>query len=79
VAGINKTNPAELTPEEVSRFARLDIDPTKINWNRVVDVNDRFLRKITIGQGDQEKQERTTNYDITVSSEIMVNFHLMNE
>jgi formyltetrahydrofolate synthetase len=37
----------------------------------VVDVNDRFLRKITIGQGDQEKQPRTTNYDITVSSEIM--------
>lgn len=31
--GITKTDPDELTEEEVSRFARLDIDPEKITWS----------------------------------------------
>lgn len=40
--------------------------------NRVLDVNDRFLRKITIGQAPTEKGfERTTGFDISVASEIM--------
>jgi methylenetetrahydrofolate dehydrogenase (NADP+) / methenyltetrahydrofolate cyclohydrolase / formyltetrahydrofolate synthetase len=70
--GIEKTDPNELTPEERSRFARLDIDPDKITWRRVVDTNDRFLREITIGQGPEEKgKTRVTGYDITVASEIM--------
>ena len=50
--GINKTKPDDLTPEEIKRFARLDVDSQTITWNRVMDTNDRFLRKITIGQGD---------------------------
>ena len=49
--GIDKSNPADLTPEEVSRFVRLDIDPDTITWRRVVDTNDRMLRDITIGEG----------------------------
>src|ERR1039458_10363788 len=53
--GINKTDPNELTPEERSRFARLDIDPDSITWRRVTDTNDRMLRQITIGQGPEEK------------------------
>uniref|UniRef100_A0A7S0WIR1 formate--tetrahydrofolate ligase n=1 Tax=Chlamydomonas leiostraca TaxID=1034604 RepID=A0A7S0WIR1_9CHLO len=70
--GITKTDPAELTPEEVRRFARLDIDPASITWRRVVDTNDRFLRGITTGQGAEERdQTRATGFDITVSSEIM--------
>jgi methylenetetrahydrofolate dehydrogenase (NADP+) / methenyltetrahydrofolate cyclohydrolase / formyltetrahydrofolate synthetase len=70
--GIEKTDPNELTPEERSRFARLDIDPDSITWRRVVDTNDRFLREITIGQGPNEKgKTRVTGYDITVASEIM--------
>jgi len=70
--GIDKTNPDELTAEEKSRFARLDIDPNSITWRRVVDTNDRFLREITIGQGPEEKgMTRRTGYDITVASEIM--------
>merc|ERR1712130_353051 len=44
-----------LTNEEVTRFARLDFDPDTITVNRVVDVNDRHLRKITIGQASTEK------------------------
>eukprot|EP00455_Lapot_gusevi_P034447 TRINITY_DN3796_c0_g2_i4.p1 TRINITY_DN3796_c0_g2~~TRINITY_DN3796_c0_g2_i4.p1 ORF type:complete len:661 (+),score=332.37 TRINITY_DN3796_c0_g2_i4:66-1985(+) len=69
--GIDKTNPDDLTAEEKTRFARLDVDPATITWNRVVDCNDRFLRTITVGQGPQENQPRTTGFDITVASEIM--------
>lgn len=70
--GINKTNPDDLTPEERSRFARLDIDANSITWRRVTDTNDRMLRQITIGQGPEEKGfTRVTGYDIAVASEIM--------
>ncbi len=70
--GISKTDPNELTPDERSRFARLDIDPDSITWRRVVDTNDRMLRGITIGQGPEEKGfTRSTGFDIAVGSEIM--------
>ncbi|XP_070018465.1 formate--tetrahydrofolate ligase [Nicotiana tabacum] len=70
--GIGKTAPEDLTPEEVNKFARLDIDPASITWRRVMDVNDRFLRKITVGQGPEEKgMVRETGFDISVASEIM--------
>ncbi len=70
--GIAKTDPNELTPEERARFAVLDIDPAGITWNRVIDISDRFLRKIEIGLGPEEKgRTRITGYDITVASEIM--------
>jgi len=70
--GIDKTDPNELTEEERSRFVRLDIDPDSITWRRVIDINDRFLRTITIGQGPDEKGfTRQTGFDITVASEIM--------
>ncbi|KAI3721932.1 hypothetical protein L2E82_32952 [Cichorium intybus] len=69
---ITKTKPEDLTPEEVNKFARLDIDPDSITWRRVMDVNDRFLRKITVGQGPDEKgMVRETAFDISVASEIM--------
>lgn len=70
--GIEKTDPMSLTEEEVTRFARLDIDPATITWQRVLDTNDRFLRKITIGQAPTEKgHTREAQFDITVASEIM--------
>jgi len=70
--GIEKTNPNDLTPEERSRFARLDIDPDTITWRRVTDTNDRMLRQITVGQGPEEKgHTRVTGFDISVASEIM--------
>ncbi|XP_068135649.1 monofunctional C1-tetrahydrofolate synthase, mitochondrial [Hyperolius riggenbachi] len=69
---INKTDPGSLTAEEISRFVRLDIDPSTVTWNRVVDTNDRFLRKITVGQASTEKGcTRQTQFDIAVASEIM--------
>lgn len=70
--GIDKTDPNELTPEEITRFARLDVDLNTITWNRVMDTNDRFLRKITIGQAATEQgHERTAGFDIAVASECM--------
>ncbi|NXH15565.1 C1TM protein, partial [Bucco capensis] len=70
--GINKTDPGTLTEEEISKFVRLDIDPSTITWQRVVDTNDRFLRKITVGQANTEKGfVRQAQFDIAVASEIM--------
>lgn len=70
--GINKTDPDSLTPEESKKFAKLNINPDSITIKRVVDVNDRFLREITVGQSSTEKGfTRQTGFDITVASEIM--------
>ena len=70
--GIDKTDPNQLTPEERSRFARLDIDPATVTWRRVLDTNDRFLREIEVGLGPEEKgRSHRTGFDITVASEIM--------
>ncbi|MFH1186067.1 MAG: formate--tetrahydrofolate ligase [Chloroflexota bacterium] len=70
--GIHKANPEDLTPEERSRFARLDIDPSTITWRRVIDVNDRMLRQIEVGLGpDEQGFQHRSGYDITVASEIM--------
>ncbi|XP_072783038.1 monofunctional C1-tetrahydrofolate synthase, mitochondrial isoform X2 [Taeniopygia guttata] len=70
--GIHKTDPEALTEEEISKFVRLDIDPSTITWQRVVDTNDRFLRKITVGQANTEKGfVRQAQFDIAVASEIM--------
>ncbi|WQF89036.1 Putative formate-tetrahydrofolate ligase, FTHFS, tetrahydrofolate dehydrogenase/cyclohydrolase [Colletotrichum destructivum] len=70
--GIEKTNPDDLTEEEIRRFARLDIDPETITWRRVLDVNDRHLRGITVGAAPTEKgHTRETGFDISVASECM--------
>jgi len=70
--GIDKRDPNTLTEDEIRKFAFLDIDPDTITWQRVIDTNDRYLRKITIGQSPTEKGlTRETHFDITVASEIM--------
>mmetsp|Transcript_7530 Transcript_7530/g.12951 ORF Transcript_7530/g.12951 Transcript_7530/m.12951 type:complete len:642 (+) Transcript_7530:156-2081(+) len=70
--GIDKTDPDSLTAEEKVKFARLDLDPSKVTWRRCVDINDRYLRNVTIGQGAAEKgYTRQTGFDISVASEIM--------
>jgi formate--tetrahydrofolate ligase len=46
-----------------------DLDPESVTWPRVVDMNDRALRKIRVSVG--EKTERTTQFDIAVASEVM--------
>ncbi|MBN2264944.1 MAG: formate--tetrahydrofolate ligase, partial [Candidatus Aminicenantes bacterium] len=70
--GIAKDDPADLTLEEKRRIFRLDIDPDSITWNRVIDVNDRFLRRVWVGLGPEELGlKRETAFDISVASEIM--------
>ena len=50
----------------------LDIDITKISWKRVVDINDRAIRKIVIGLGGKSNGiPRESSFQITVASEIM--------
>lgn len=51
---------------------KLNINPDKIYWRRVIDVSDRALRNIRIGLGSKEDGiPRDTGFDITVASEIM--------
>jgi formate--tetrahydrofolate ligase len=50
----------------------LDIDPKKVVWRRVLDMNDRSLRNIIVGLGGKpDGFVRQTGFDITVASEIM--------
>lgn len=70
--GITKTDPNDLTADEKHRLFRLDIDPDTITWRRVIDTSDRFLRGITVGEGEEEQGfARKTGFDIAVASEIM--------
>ncbi|CAI5456318.1 unnamed protein product [Caenorhabditis angaria] len=71
--GFERVDDAEhLSVEQRNQFARLNIDPDTITWNRVLDTNDRFLRGIEIGLGKNEKGlTRKTQFDITVASELM--------
>uniref|UniRef100_A0A914GXE3 C-1-tetrahydrofolate synthase, cytoplasmic n=1 Tax=Globodera rostochiensis TaxID=31243 RepID=A0A914GXE3_GLORO len=62
----------QLSAEQRGRFARLNIDRDQICWGRVVDLNDRMLRRVEIGHGPQEqKHKRITEFAIAVSSELM--------
>ena len=50
----------------------LHIDPTKVTFKRCLDMNDRTLRDITIGQGSKANGvERKDGFNITVASEVM--------
>jgi formate--tetrahydrofolate ligase len=58
----------------------LDIDPRRITWRRVVDMNDRSLRDITCGLGGTGNGiPRQSGFDITVASEIMAVFCLASD
>ncbi len=58
---------------------KLNIDPDNIVWKRVVDLNDRALRKIEINQEKLKNNiPRNDSFDITVASEIMAIFCLSN-
>ena len=57
----------------------LRLDSRRVSWRRVVDINDRALRDITVGLGGVANGfARETGYDITVASEIMAIFCLAN-
>ncbi|GAA0451488.1 formate--tetrahydrofolate ligase [Aeromonas salmonicida subsp. achromogenes] len=53
-------------------LARLDIDPANILWPRTLDMNERALRHLTIGQGAAaDGVERQDRFVITAASELM--------
>lgn len=56
---------------------QLNIDPRRVTWRRVVDMNDRSLRTITSGLGGYHNGVvREAGFDITAASEIMAIFCL---
>jgi methylenetetrahydrofolate dehydrogenase (NADP+)/methenyltetrahydrofolate cyclohydrolase/formyltetrahydrofolate synthetase/formate--tetrahydrofolate ligase len=62
------------TDKELKKLGlkRLAIDPNRISWRRVVDVNDRALRNVVVGLGGAaDGRPRETGYDIAVASELM--------
>ncbi len=61
-----------LIDNHINHGNALDIDPRRIQWKRVIDMNDRALRKITIGQGGVANGYlREDGFDIVVASEVM--------
>jgi formate--tetrahydrofolate ligase len=55
-----------------SRKNNLGIDPRTVTWKRIMDMNDRALRKIIVGMGGTANGiMRETGFDITAASEIM--------
>ncbi|WP_101696594.1 formate--tetrahydrofolate ligase [Clostridium minihomine] len=63
---------AALLDNHIYQGNELRIDPKRITWKRVVDMNDRQLRSIVDGLGVRTNGvAREDGYDITVASEIM--------
>ena len=56
----------------------LDINPRRIQWRRVLDMNDRALRDMALGLNDNGVV-RQTGFDITVASEVMAILCLSND
>lgn len=71
---------ATMIDNDLMRGNALNIDPYSITWKRVVDMNDRALRKIIIGLGGKLEGgvPRETGFDITVASEVMAILALTN-
>jgi formate--tetrahydrofolate ligase len=61
-----------MVDNHINHGNELGIDPRRIQWKRVVDMNDRALRKVTVGMGGPANGYlREDGYDIVVASEIM--------
>ena len=66
-----------LIDNHLHRGNELQLDPRRITWKRVLDMNDRALRHVTIGLGGPAQGiPREDGFDITVASEIMAVFCL---
>ncbi len=58
----------------------LQIDPRRVEWKRVLDINDRALRQVVVGLGGPTKgMPREDGFKITVASEIMAVLCLAND
>jgi len=66
-----------LLDNHIQQGNELGIDPRRVVWKRVMDMNDRALRHIVIGLGGKPNgMPREDGFDITVASEIMAIFCL---
>ncbi|TDJ63148.1 MAG: formate--tetrahydrofolate ligase, partial [Proteobacteria bacterium] len=66
-----------LIDNHINHGNALQFDPRLIVWKRVVDMNDRALRKVIVGLGGTANGfSREDGYDITVASEVMAIFCL---
>ncbi|HHV55964.1 MAG TPA: formate--tetrahydrofolate ligase [Firmicutes bacterium] len=63
---------AAVIDNHIHQGNRLGIDPRRVLWRRVMDMNDRQLRQIVVGLGGPANGvPRETGFDITVASEVM--------
>ena len=69
---------AALIDNHIFQGNPLRIDPTRIFWKRVTDMNDRALRRIYIGLGESSGIAREDSFDITAASEVMAILCLAN-
>ncbi|WP_430609117.1 formate--tetrahydrofolate ligase [Enterococcus sp. DIV0876] len=61
-----------LIDNHIQQGNELNIDPRRVTWKRVVDLNDRALRQVIVGLGGPvQGVPREDGFDITVASEIM--------
>ncbi|NLJ79279.1 MAG: formate--tetrahydrofolate ligase, partial [Tissierellia bacterium] len=66
-----------LLDNHIHQGNKLNIDPRRVIWKRVLDMNDRALRNIVVGLGGRPNGvPREDGFDITVASEIMAIFCL---
>lgn len=69
-----------LLDNHIQQGNKLNIDPRRIVWGRVMDMNDRALRNIVVGLGGRTNGvPREDGFQITVASEIMAIFGLVND
>ncbi len=64
----------KMNDEQLAKLGltRLSIDVFNLQWNRVLDINDRALRNVIVGLGGKaEGRPRETGFDIAVASELM--------
>jgi formate--tetrahydrofolate ligase len=63
---------AAVIDTHIAQGNKLDIDLVSVTWPRVVDLNDRALRRVVVGLGGRENgAPRETRFDIAVASEVM--------
>jgi len=68
---------AAMLDNHIHHGNELDIDLKSIQWKRVVDMNDRALRKISVGLSDSKNGfPRESGFDIVAASEVMAIFCL---
>jgi len=71
---------AAVIDNHIQHGNELGIDPRRITWRRVLDLNDRALRSVICGLGGKiNGMPRETGFDITVASEMMAILCLAND